>query len=71
MTSSFLSFISSLLSGICRYPNQCQECAGTLTSLRDMQVSCRYPNQCQECAGTLTGIRDMHTPWPVPGVSMN
>jgi len=44
------------VSGVCRYP------AGTLTSVRGMQVPCRYPDQCQGYAGTL------QVSWPVSGV---
>jgi len=56
------------------YPDQCQRYAGTLTSVRGMQVPwpvsevCKYPDQCQRYAGTLTSVRGMQVPWPVSGV---
>jgi len=46
---------------VSRYPNQCQGYAGTLTSVRGVQVpypysvrECRYPDRCQRYADTLT-----------------
>jgi len=53
------------VSELCRYHDQCQRYAGTLTSVRGMQVPwpvsevCRYPDQCQRYAGILTSVRAM------------
>jgi len=65
------------VSGVCRYPDQCLEYAGTLTSVWSMQVPwpvsgvCRYPDGCQGHAGTLTGVWGMQVPWPVSRVCKN
>ena len=58
------------------YPDHCQRYAGTLTTVRGMQVPwpvaevCRYPDQCQRYAGTLPSARGMQVPWPVSEVCM-
>ena len=73
------SFVSSRVSGVHRYPDRCQGCAGTLISVRHAQVPwsvsgvCRYPDRCQVCmysAGTLIGVRCVQVPWSVSWVCM-
>ena len=62
------------MSGLCRYPDLCQGCAGTLTCVSAMHVFwpvsglCRYSGLCQGCAGTLTCVSAMHVFWPVSGL---
>jgi len=71
-----LCSILRLASWVCRCPDRCECCAGTLTGVGDMQIPwpvsgvCRYPDQSQGCAGTLIDVRGVQVRWPVSVVCM-